>query len=465
MRKVIKQYNHKDSLIIISLYPKKGELYSAATSGVASYAKNIVKNMKRQVVVLADIPDNQIPSPRRSHGFGKASACHRPRCFKADVYEEENTLVIRCFKRNSPLMWFVILKQLLKFNAIKNILVQLDFAMYGGIFTTSLVLPFLAILKIFGYKTNVTMHHVVTDIFKLKGHVGLGNGVLDKIKGLFYNGVFHLFYLLLGLVSNKIVVLEEVLKTKLNSVIPNGKVVVIPHGVDSELTLIPKDVARKELGITNGDFVVLFFGFVNWFKGADFFVDVFGDTQKLLGKKVRFIIAGGKSPTMQDKPFYQKYFASVLEKIYSSKNVSITGYVPQKKIGTYFSAADLVVLPYRHLMTASGVLSLVFSYKKPFIVSRELGEMFEETDFKRAFENTGLKKEDAVFDLDKKFCLSVTENVLKDGLKAKMRNVAQIIRRERDYKNTASLYEKLIFDTAVAPTETPALSYTKVYGQ
>jgi len=116
-------------------------------------------------------------------------------------------------------------------------------------------------------------------------------------------------------------------------------------------------------------------------------------------------------------------------------------------------------------MTASGVFSLVFSYKKPFIVSSEFGDMFEETDFKRAFENTGLKKEDAVFDLNKKSCLSVTENVLKDGLKPKMRNVAQIIRRERDYKNTALLYEKLIFNEAISPKETPALSYTNVYGQ
>jgi glycosyltransferase involved in cell wall biosynthesis len=424
---------------------------------VASYGKNVAKNMNRKVVVFADIPD--------SSTVGGAPSGHPRGVLRPSVYEEDNALIVRCFKRKSPLMWFVILKELVKFNAIKNILVQLDFAVYGGIITTSLVLPFLALLKVFGCKTNVTMHHVVINIFKLKGHVGLGNGVLDKIKGLFYNGVFHLFYLLLGLVSNKIVVLEEVLKTKLNSVIPNGKVVVIPHGVDSELTAIPKDVARKELGITNGDFVVLFFGFVNWFKGADFFVDAFGDTQKLLGKKVRFIIAGGKSPTMQDKPFYQKYFAGVLEKIYNSKSVSITGYVPQKKIGTYFSASDLVVLPYRNFMTASGVFSLVFSYKKPFIVSSELGDMFEETDFKRAFENTGLKKEDAVFDLNKKSCLSVTENVLKDGLKPKMRNVAQIIRRERDYKNTALLYEKLIFNEAISPKETPALSYTNVYGQ
>ncbi|OGF99539.1 hypothetical protein A2Y99_03895 [Candidatus Gottesmanbacteria bacterium RBG_13_37_7] len=210
---------------------------------------------------------------------------------------------------------------------------------------------------------------------------------------------------------------------------------------------------------------MIFFGFVNWFKGADFFVDAYSNIEKILGKKVRFIIAGGKSPTMQDKLFYHKYFASVLEKIYASKNVSITGYVPQEKIGTYFSAADLVVLPYRNFMTASGVFSLVFSYKKPFIVSSEIGEIFDETDFKKAFESAGLKKENVIFSLNKKSCLTVTENVLKDGLKPKMKNVAQIIRRERNYKNTALLYEKLIFNEAIVLNKIPAVGYTKAYEQ
>ena len=106
-------------------------------------------------------------------------------------------------------------------------------------------------------------------------------------------------------------------------------------------------------------------------------------------------------------------------------------------------------------------LNISFSYSKavffPSYYLRHISHF--------GFENTGLKKEDAVFDLNKKSCLSVTENVLKDGLKPKMRNVAKIIRRERDYKNTALLYEKLIFNEAISPKETPALSYTNVYGQ
>src|SRR3989344_767032 len=134
MKQLIQKYNHQDSLIMISLYPKKGELYSAGTSGVASYAKNVVSHMNRKVVVLADCQG------------------------KKEMYEEGNVLIYRCFKRNTPTMWFSLFKALLEFSSIKNILIQLDFAVYGGVLSTSFVLPFLGFLKLLGYKTSVTMH-------------------------------------------------------------------------------------------------------------------------------------------------------------------------------------------------------------------------------------------------------------------------------------------------------------------
>ncbi len=437
MKQLIHKYNHQETLLMVSLYPKKGELYSAGTSGVASYAKNVVKNMERRVVVLADVLD------------------------KPDIYEEDNVLVYRCFKRNSLLMWLQIVKAIYQFSSVKNILVQLDFAMYGSVVTTSLVIPFLAFLKIFEYRTNVIMHHVVTDIFKLKGHVGLGEGFLDIIKGFIFNKLFHAFYLLLSIFTIKIIVLEDVLRERLGRIISKEKIVTIPHGVDTDIKEIEKFEARKRLGIPRDDCFVLFFGYVNWFKGADFFVEAFKDVHKILGKKAHFIIAGGKSPTLKDRGFYQKYFGRVLENIYDSHNIQITGYVPQDEIGVYFSATDLVVLPYRNFMTASGVFSLVFSYNKPFIVSGELGEMFDESDFKQVFGAVGLRKENIVFDLTQKSCLAVTEEVLKDGLKSKMKNATQIIRRDRSYRNIAILFEILIIAPNVTFQKRLQLSYTR----
>lgn len=419
MKKLIEKYNNPESIIVVSPYPEKGEVYSAGKSGIASYAKNVVSKMDRRVIVLAD--------------YDK----------KEEIYEEGNVLVWRCFKKNRIRMWLEITRVMLKFPVVKNILVQLDFALYGRVLVTGLIIPFLGVLKVIGYKPYVTMHSVVTDILKLKGHVGLGNDLKDNLLGYGYNLVFHLFYFLLGLVCNKIIVLEEALKKKISSLVKEDKVIVIPHGVDDNLSSVNKSEAREKLGLSKKDYVVLFFGFVNWFKGADRFVDIYGNTKEMLGKKVKFIIAGGKSITLGERPFYHRYFSNVLDKIYYSQNMSITGYVPQEKIELFFSACDLVVLPYRYFMTASGVFSLVFSYKKPFIVSRELSEMLSDTEFQKAFSEVNLNKEDIIFDLNKKSCLKVTERVLEDGLKDKMKKVATTMRTVRSYHKTAKIYSDL----------------------
>jgi len=420
MRQYIQKYDRPDNLIIISLYPKRGELYSAGTSGVASYTKNIAKNMNRNIIVLADYEE------------------------KKEMYEEGKILVYRCFQRNTPKMWIEIIKALLKFSSIKTVLVQLDFAIYGSTLTTSLVLPLLAVLKLFGYQVSVTMHHVVLDAFKLKGHVGIKEGIIGQIKGWLYNILFHGFYFLLGTFTHQVIVLEEVLKTHLSKVIASRKITTISHGVDTHLHPISKLEARKKLKISKNEYVILFFGFINWFKGADCFVDAYKDTEYCLGRKARFIIAGGESPTLKDRKYYQEYFNHVITNVKAAKQFEITGYVPQKKIAQYFSAADLVVLPYRTLMTASGVLSLVFSYRKPFIISDELGKMFQSPDFKYALKKTGLHLSDVVFKLNHRSALVSSENVLKNGIKKKMSQMAGIMSELRSYENTAGLYEKAL---------------------
>ncbi len=423
---------------MVSPYPKKDELYSAGTSGVASYAKNIASHMTGDVVVLADYEK------------------------KPEIYEEGNVLVVRCFKRNNPRMWMDILKTLQKIKSTKKILIQYDFAVYGNVLTTFTVLPFLSLLKILGYQTSVVVHHVVVDVFKLQGHLGLRDTISDKMKGKLFNQFFHIFYKILGMLADNIIVLEEALKKMLGKMISSEKVFAVPHGVDIDMIPQVKTNARKALGFGDNEYVVMFFGYVNWFKGADFFVDAFSDVKNMLGKKVRFVLAGGESPTMKNRGYYQDYFSEILRKIYSSHNIEMTGYIPQNQIASYFAAADLVILPYRNFMTASGVLSLIFSYKKPFIISEELKGMFESEDFIDALSRSGLNIEDVVFQLNKKSCIMITEKVLKNGLKEKMIHMAELIREKRAYENTALKYANIMQRKSVYTLPKPlALNYTK----
>ncbi len=408
------------SCAFISLYPKRGEIYSAGTTGVASYAKNTALRMGGHVLVLADYD------------------------LKPEHYSEENTSVYRCFKPNTFSMWFNIYNHLRLFPKIKDIFIQFDTAMYGNMFVSGLIIPFLALLKYKGYHVNVVNHHVIADVSRLKGHIGLTNRLSDTYRAHIYNGLFHIFYRLLGLTAQSIIVLENPLKKRLSPYVNDQKILVIPHAVDDTLEPISKARARKRLKIASHEYVVMFFGFVNWFKGADIFAKTFRDIQHLAGRKVHFLIAGGQSATLKDKEFYQAYFENVLRYVKRSKNMKITGYVPQKNIRDYFAAADLIVFPYRDFMCASGVLSLTFTFKKPFILSHELGSMLSSPDFKEALENAGIEKSDMTFSLTEKSMISTAENVLKNGLKRKLSYVSLQMKEKRAFYQNARFYNELI---------------------
>lgn len=436
MNDLLAKYNHSDSLLLISLYPKRGEVYSSGMTGVASYAKNVVSKMNRRVVVLAQM----INGP--------------------EIYEEGNVLVVRCFSNGNPTMYKNIIKYLYIFKNIKNVLVQFDFAIWGSPLNSFLMVMLMGMLKVLGKNVSVTLHHVVTDIRKLSGHVGLSDSFGDSIKAHLYNGVFHFFYWTLSCASSQIIVLEKTLQKKLETLCPHAQIVTIPHGVDINLKSRDKETARKQLRVNRDEYVITFFGYVNWFKGADLFVNFYENVNKMLGHKTRFIIAGGKSATLGGRPYYESYYNKVA-KTAAADHFTITGYVPQDEIATYFAASDIVVFPYRHYMTASGVLSLVFSYKKPFIVSKELEKMFNAQDFFQAFGAAKLSQDDVVFDLTAQSCVDLTKKVLKNGIKQKMSKVAMLMREKRSYVNTAKLYDAALFpQPTYLSSKKPALAYT-----
>lgn len=433
---IIKRYNNPDTLVVVSPYPKRGETYSTGKTGVASYTKNVVKHIERRVIVLAEIET------------------------EPESYIEKHVLVIRCFHKGRESMWFELLKTLRLFPKTKTSLIQYDFALYGNPLVSSLGLIFLGFLKIHGYRVFVTLHGVVDDVMKLKGHVGLGNGPKDQLIGNIYNFLFHTFYRVLSVVSSQVIVLEESLKQKLTTIAPWVSASAIPHGVDTNLKPISIKRARKKLGIPARDHVVIFFGYINWFKGADIFARTFARVKRMLGRRVHILIAGGESPTLANKQYYQDFFRQVRTEVQHSKHITLTGYVPQREIATYFSAADLIVFPYRHYMMASGVLSLVFSYRRPFVISRPLAEMFHGDDFEKQLRASGLKIGDITFDLYPQSIIDMTREVLVNGRKTKLADMAANLRISRSYQRIGRMYEELLFAPALSLKVKPALRYS-----
>lgn len=144
-------------------------------------------------------------------------------------------------------------------------------------------------------------------------------------------------------------------------------ILVVPHGIYDifDLTGIPQHEARLKLkNIRPDDFVILFFGHLETRKGLIEFLDV-SEILKSNYPNIKFLIAGGSSLAKQGSQYVQR-----LNNAKSSENVIVYDErIPFEEVENYFSASDLVALPYLE-GTTSGVLKLALAFGKPVVATR-----------------------------------------------------------------------------------------------
>lgn len=119
--------------------------------------------------------------------------------------------------------------------------------------------------------------------------------------------------------------------------------------------------AREKLNISLEDKIVLFFGFIRNYKGLDLILEAFAH-KSIINSNIKLLIAG---------EFYEdaKPYLTIIETLKLTDKVLLhTHFIPDSEILYYFSAADVVVQPYRHA-TQSGVSPLAYHFEKPMIVS------------------------------------------------------------------------------------------------
>ncbi|MGZ3867329.1 MAG: glycosyltransferase [Bacteroidia bacterium] len=125
--------------------------------------------------------------------------------------------------------------------------------------------------------------------------------------------------------------------------------------------ILDKNVARKKLNLNPDDKVVLFFGLIRKYKGLDLLLEAAADARiKQLGIKV--VVAG---------EFYEdkKPYTDIIEKNNLQNSVILCdSFIPNEEVKNYFSAADLLTLPYRDA-TQSGVTQVAFHFEKPVVVT------------------------------------------------------------------------------------------------
>ncbi len=419
--RIIEKYNRKDSLLIIAGWPKKRETYSQGVCAVSSFTKNALtalqkENPDRKIVVLTMQID------------------------KKEIYEEDGMLILRCFKRNKSLSYLSLIKHIFLFNRIKDLLIEFEFSSFGNTFMTGLLAPIIWALFLMRKNINLVIHQVVSDIKDLSGHIGIP---VNNSRMSIFNNFLKLFYFSLALPSKRVIVLEEEFKTKLSRLVGSDKITVIPHGVDTNIKKTNKDM-RKSLGIKNDEFVILYFGYLTWYKGVDFLVNTLKNTNKISGKKIRLVVAGGPSFTQEEKVHYQRFLKKVEKAVESSKNVILTGFVKEKDITPIFKAADLSVFPYRTFMSSSGPLSLAISHNKPFILSKNLEALTHSSDIQRSMNGAGIKKNDIIFKLNKKDLIKTIKTCMDFKMQKKMIIFSKMINEERSFANLAKVYDKTI---------------------
>src|SRR6185295_15110897 len=96
----------------------------------------------------------------------------------------------------------------------------------------------------------------------------------------------------------------------------------------------------QQLNLDPSFHYLLFFGFIRKYKGLDLLLEAFAD-ERLRKLQLKLIVAG---------EFYEdsKPYLGLISKLNLQSHVILkTDFIPEEEVKKYFSAADVIVQPYR----------------------------------------------------------------------------------------------------------------------
>jgi glycosyltransferase involved in cell wall biosynthesis len=339
---------------VISIYPARGEKHSKV-SGIASYTKNLVTNLAKkdnEITVICDILHNGV-----------------------EEYREDELKIKRVFRKN-PSYVFTILKSFLigrpdviHFQQEKNI--------FGSDYFAPLQAVLVLLIWILRIKLVITFHAIVSFQAVTKEFIQ-GNNV--KWPVWFVKLGFWGIYFPQLLFADKIIVHEVTFKKILVEEYgaKEGKIVVVPHGVE-DLVSKPKKDARDALGIIRDTFVVLFVGYLTGYKGIDLLLEGYSEYCKL-GDNNLLIMGSGIHPTYKNNEKYLQYQYNRSKKkaseLLSKSNYIWPGFIDEEDLATYYCASDVIVFPYTNSLAASGPMAMAIGYGIPFIGSEVFENIF-----------------------------------------------------------------------------------------
>ena len=157
------------------------------------------------------------------------------------------------------------------------------------------------------------------------------------------------------------IVLSKKVENELLNIVPGAKYKYSPHPVYNIFkNTLSKEQAKAELNIATKK-VLLFFGLIRKYKGLDILINAMEKINTELDDYTLLIVG----ECYENKAKYTDLI----------KNAGITdnvqchySFVPDNEVGKYFSASDVVVLPYK-TASQSGIVQIAYHFDTPVIVS------------------------------------------------------------------------------------------------
>lgn len=146
---------------------------------------------------------------------------------------------------------------------------------------------------------------------------------------------------------------------KFNNIIPTA---LNPHPLfDNFGPPVARELALGSLGIPPESKVILFFGFIRAYKGLDLLLKAYAQG-RFRNRNLKLIIAG---------EYYEE--STLYSKLISENGIDndvflFDRFINDDEVSIFFSAADLVVQPYRSA-TQSGVTQIAYHFGKPMLVT------------------------------------------------------------------------------------------------
>ncbi len=287
-----------------------------------------------------------------------------PKGFEPGTEEYPASVVIRRFWRRHSLRDRL---KILRYVAhVKADVVQFNYgpySAYGGLLGEPFF-PLFLFLKIRNIPTLLTLHSLwLPEEAAQRIFEDTGSQFLAKLGSMYYSGFMRIF---LGLFDRILVSVDypggsAVRELNERFGLPLERIEETVHGIyGNSWKSRDKASAKKQLGLV-GYKTILSFGYVRRGKGLEYAIEALGLLRKKAEKRIILVIAG--KPNHPQDAVYLAGLQRMTRKLKLDDHVRFdTRYLPKAVVEAYYSAADLVILPYDLRLGSSGPLALAVGY-------------------------------------------------------------------------------------------------------